>query len=61
MKPTCDKKKDCPEPVTHIDDRGFVYCAVHGPAMSDGYYRRCRKLRPHELNRINRGETIASY
>lgn len=28
---TCDMRADCRKPVTHIDDKGYVYCAEHGP------------------------------
>jgi len=58
--PSCDMAKDCCEPVTHIDSSGFAYCAAHGASRRRSG-RRCRKLRPHEIRRLGRGQTIASY
>jgi hypothetical protein len=26
----CDGNRDCPKAVSHIDNRGFVYCEAHG-------------------------------
>jgi hypothetical protein len=57
--PTCDMTEDCTEPVTHLDDKGFVYCTYHG-ILRRGW-RPCRKLRKHELNRLARGEQIKRY
>jgi len=57
----CDGVKDCAETVTHLDHKGFVYCAKHGEYFRDPVYRKVRKLRPHELNRLKRGEQIARY
>jgi len=58
-KPVCDMDHDCREPVTHLDENGFVYCTEHG--IDRQYWKRCRKLRPHELNRIMRGEPVKRY
>ena len=59
MAATCDMKKDCPEPVTHLDTAGFVYCTKHGLERRE--YEPCRKLRPFELRRIARGEQVTHY
>ena len=55
----CGMVKDCAADVTHIDDKGYVYCTVHGEQRRG--YRPCRKLRPHELNRLRRGATLPHY
>lgn len=55
----CDMEDGCPEEVTHIDDHGFIYCAHHGEVRKQ--WRHCRKLRPHELNRLKRGQQVARY
>jgi hypothetical protein len=55
----CDMKHECTEPIAYIDDKGFIYCAPHGVARK--YWRRCRKLRPHELRKLTRGEPLATY
>jgi len=44
---------DCEAPVTHVDQRGFVYCAQHAVRRKMGGDR-CRKLRPAELARAER-------
>ncbi len=56
---TCDMTHSCPEPVTHMDRSGFLYCTAHG--LQRRTYQPCRKLRPHELNRLQRGELITKY
>lgn len=56
---TCDMKRDCTAPITHIDNKGFIYCATHGTDRRD--YCPCRKLRPFELRRLARGEVLARY
>lgn len=45
--------------ITHIDDKGYIYCAKCGPTRRT--WRPCRKLRPHELNRIRRGQQVTRY
>lgn len=55
----CDMELDCTQPVTYIDDDGFAYCTDHG--LDRQQYQRCRKLRPHELRRLQRGEQLAAY
>lgn len=56
---TCDGTAGCEKPVTHLDTSGFVYCETHG--LWRRRYEPCRKLRPHELNRLLAGQTIGSY
>jgi hypothetical protein len=51
--------EECSKEVTMIDDKGFVYCGDDGLLRRD--WRRCRKLRPHELNRLRRGEPLRAY
>jgi hypothetical protein len=53
---TCDMERDCPAPVTHIDCKGFVYCTAHG--LERRWTMRCRKLRAHEVRRLERHEPI---
>lgn len=56
---TCDMTHDCTEPVTYIDQGGYVYCTPHG--LQRQSYEPCRKMRPHEVNRIKRGEPLTRY
>jgi hypothetical protein len=55
----CSMTDACAEPVSHIDDKGFTYCARHGAQRR--LYRRCRKLRAHELTRLKTVGSIARY
>lgn len=55
----CDMTHDCMGEVTHIDDDGFAYCTPHGQTRQQ--YQSCRKLRPHELRRLQRGEQLKRY
>lgn len=55
----CDMARECEAEITHIDDHGFIYCERHGEERK--LWRRCRKLRPHELNRLKRGEQVKRY
>jgi hypothetical protein len=57
--PPCDMHADCDQPVAMLDQKGYVYCAVHGASRQTS--QPCRKLRPHELNRLRRGELIERY
>lgn len=56
----CDMSAECDKVVTHIDDHGFIYCANDGETRKQTRGR-CRKLRPHELNRLKRGEQVRRY
>jgi hypothetical protein len=55
----CDMERACPAAVTHIDEKGFVYCADHGATRKN--YCRCRKLRPAELRTLQSGKPIPRY
>ena len=55
----CSGEKDCNGNVTHLDDKGFVYCAIHGPIRST--YIRCRKLNTKELAQLKLGKPLKSY
>ena len=56
----CDGVVGCAGPITHLDNKGFIYCADHGVWRQETRGM-CRKLRPYELNRLARGERIAKY
>lgn len=55
----CTMSRACTEPVTYLDDKGYVYCTAHGLARQAS--RRCRKLRPHELRRLQAGNPLTEY
>ncbi len=56
----CDMRVDCKEPVTHLDNKGYVYCTGHGEQRRS-HDIPCRKLRSHEITKLTRGETIKKY
>lgn len=56
---TCDMDRECRSDVTHIDDKGYVYCTTHGLERRD--WRPCRKLRGWELRRLQSGRTLTKY
>lgn len=60
-KPYCDMDVNCPYEPTMIGDGGYIYCAYHGPIRRSAGWERVRKMRPHELRRIERGEQVKSY
>lgn len=46
--------------VTHIDNKGFIYCKVCGENRKlNG--RKCRKLKSSELKTLLEGKPIAKY
>lgn len=55
----CDMAKECPEPVTHIGEKGYVYCASHAPLRQG--YERTRKLRAWEAKQLQAGNPLPSY
>lgn len=55
----CDMTKECGEPITHLDERGFIYCARHGKQRQMSM--RCRKLNEKELAFIKEEKPLASY
>lgn len=55
----CDMTQNCPKPVAYIDDKGFAYCTDHGQQRQR--HCSCRKLRPHELRKLQRGEQLSRY
>ncbi len=57
--PTCDQTRECEQVITYIDAKGYVYCTQHGQTRQQ--YVSCRKLRPHELRRLGRGEAVKVY
>lgn len=57
--PICDMVEGCTAPITMIDMAGYVYCTRHG--MERRGYEPCRRLRPHEINRLARGEQVQRY
>jgi hypothetical protein len=56
----CDMEAGCAAPVTHLDEKGFVYCKPHGIYRRGGGYR-CRALSGRELRQLTAGEPLREY
>ena len=55
----CAMEDDCKDTITHLDNAGFIYCTTHG--IHRRWYKPCRKLRAHEIRRLERGDRIKTY
>jgi hypothetical protein len=55
----CDMKKECEATVSHIDNKGFVYCEGHG--IQRRYFVPCRKPRPAEVKKLEGGVPLKEY
>jgi len=55
----CEMHATCTSPVTYLDAKGYIYCTDHGLARQT--FTRCRKLRPHELRRLQEGQPVERY
>jgi hypothetical protein len=53
----CDMAPYCLGEVTHIDEKGYIYCAPHGAQRKS--YKRCRKLTKTEMRKLVNGEPFA--
>lgn len=47
--------------MTHIGEKGYVYCASCAVTRRDSGYERCRKMRAWELALIREGKPLPSY
>lgn len=56
---TCDMEKDCTKPVTHIGEKGYVYCTEHAPDRKG--WERVRKMRAWEVKLVMAGTPLPSY
>lgn len=56
---SCDMIDECSQPVSHIDEKGFVYCKDHGLRRKATH--RCRQLKPAESKRLKTGEPLPRY
>ena len=56
----CDKNETCRDEITHIDDKGYIYCTYHGEQRNMGP-RSCRKLTPPELTRLHNTGAISTF
>jgi hypothetical protein len=52
----CEMDRTCTRAATHIDQKGWTYCAEHVITRKLGVP--CRQLRPSEIKRLVEGGTI---
>lgn len=57
--PTCDMARDCTTPVTHIGEKGYVYCPEHA-AQRRGW-EGARRMVAWELDLLREGKPLPSY
>jgi hypothetical protein len=57
----CEMKDDCKAPVTHVEEKGYIYCTEHAIQRRTGVGWRNRKLRPWELRMLRAGGQVPSY
>lgn len=55
----CEMRANCPNEVTHIGSKGYVYCAACAPDRQG--IERTRKMRPWELKLIQAGKPLPTY
>lgn len=58
MKLKCDMQKGCDKDVTHIDNKGYVYCTGHGHQRKSGGVP-CRQLSSAEIQKLESGRPIS--
>lgn len=55
----CDGAKECLNPASMIDRKGYIYCEAHGTARRTT--QPCRKLLKRESRLIAQGQPIGRY
>jgi hypothetical protein len=58
---TCDMTKSCTAPVTHIGEKGYIYCTEHAIERRRYVGEHTRKMRAWELKLIEAGKSLPSY
>lgn len=51
----------CPREVTHIGEKGYIYCSLHAKDRRRFVGERCRKMRVWELNLLRADKPLPSY
>ncbi len=57
----CEMRDDCTQPVTHIGEKGYIYCTNHAHARRYGGIERTRAMRKWECTLIAEGKPLPSY
>ncbi len=59
VKPQCDMRDECKNPVTHVGDKGWIYCAEHARGRQG--WERTRQMRKWELDILKTGGQLPKY
>lgn len=57
----CDMDHDCQAAVTHVGNKGYIYCEDHAVRRRECGVERTRKLRAWEVALIAAGTPLPSY
>lgn len=61
MKAQCDMSDDCTNPVTHIGEKGYIYCKEHALDRRRYPGERTRLMRVWELQLIAEDKPLPTY
>lgn len=57
----CDMIAGCLNPVTHLGNKGYIYCASCGMIRRASGQERVRKMTPIELRMVQSGNPLERY
>lgn len=57
----CDMKNECTQTVTHIGEKGYIYCAEHAIERRVYVGEHTRKMRKWEIDLIKSGKPLPTY
>lgn len=57
----CQMTGKCTAPVTHIGNKGYIYCTEHALDRRSSRYEQTRAMRPWEVALLATGESLPSY
>lgn len=57
----CEMSNDCTADVTHIGNKGYVYCTGHAVSRRESGYESTRKMRAWELRWVRNDRPLPSY
>lgn len=60
MSVQCEMSNDCPAEVTHVEDKGYIYCTEHANDRRS-WNPRVRKMRAWERRWIAAGKVLPTY
>lgn len=58
---TCDMVKGCTKPVTHIGNKGYVYCSEHARIRRQSGFEHTRTMLKREIQLLQGDKPLAKY